>query len=125
MSAIRLKGIYRTVASESNRTHRVKSGESLGGIARQYRVSLAYLKKLNGLSSNRVFAGQNLRVTAKSYHPKAEKSGKFVRYKVRRGDNLTAIARRFGLTVEDLKRANALKRTQVQVGQVLRVSRQM
>lgn len=43
-------------------THKVRSGESLGTIARRYGVSVADLKKWNGLRSDMIRAGQTLKV---------------------------------------------------------------
>ena len=44
------------------------------------------------------------------------------RYKVRRGDNLFEIARRFGLSVAELKKINSLKRNTIYAGQILRIA---
>ncbi len=44
------------------RTHLVKSGETLTSIARRYGTTVTQLKRLNGLSSDRIRAGQRLRV---------------------------------------------------------------
>jgi membrane-bound lytic murein transglycosylase D len=43
---------------------RVKAGETLGQIASRHGVSLTRLKRANGLTSNRVYAGQRLRIPA-------------------------------------------------------------
>jgi membrane-bound lytic murein transglycosylase D len=42
-------------------------------------------------------------------------------YRVRRGDNLTVIARRHGMTVQELRRANKLRGSRIYAGQVLKV----
>jgi murein DD-endopeptidase MepM/ murein hydrolase activator NlpD len=44
-------------------------------------------------------------------------------YTVRRGDNLTLIARRFGTTVSGLRRANGLQGDLIRVGQTLELAR--
>lgn len=44
------------------------------------------------------------------------------RYKVRRGDNLDIIAKKFGASVSQLKRWNNLKSNRISVGQILAVS---
>lgn len=44
-------------------------------------------------------------------------------HRVRRGDTLTSIARRYGTTVSAIQRENGLKRTIIQVGQRLRIPR--
>ena len=43
-------------------------------------------------------------------------------YKVQRGDNLAAIARRFGLTVASLKRINGLNSDLIFPGQDLQIN---
>lgn len=44
--------------------HVVKRGETLGGIATRYGLSVTRLKSLNGIRGSRVIAGQTLRVSA-------------------------------------------------------------
>lgn len=50
----------RTSPSTTVRTHTVRSGESLGVIARRYGVSITDLKRWNGLRSDMIRAGQKL-----------------------------------------------------------------
>ncbi|MBP5323584.1 MAG: transglycosylase SLT domain-containing protein [Bacteroidaceae bacterium] len=42
--------------------HKIRKGESLGSIARKYRVSVSQLKKWNGLRSDRIQAGRTLKI---------------------------------------------------------------
>lgn len=51
----------KTVAS-SARYHRVRAGQTLGGIARSYGTTVSRLKRLNGLRNNNIRAGRRLRV---------------------------------------------------------------
>lgn len=51
-------------------THKVKSGEVLGGIADQYNVSLKALKKVNGLKSDMIRAGKIITIPAKGTQSK-------------------------------------------------------
>ncbi len=44
--------------------HVVKRGETLGGIAKRYRTTVARVQSLNGLRGTRVLAGQTLRVAS-------------------------------------------------------------
>jgi LysM repeat protein len=48
-------------------THRVRSGQTIGAIARQYGTSVEAIKRANGLRSARLRTGQRLRIpTTKS-----------------------------------------------------------
>jgi LysM repeat protein len=42
-------------------------------------------------------------------------------YRVRRGDNLSALAKRFGVSVPALKATNGRKSSVIRVGEVLRI----
>ncbi|MCL2022647.1 MAG: transglycosylase SLT domain-containing protein [Betaproteobacteria bacterium] len=46
--------------SNSSQTHQVKKGETLAGIVRRYKISLAELKKANNLKSDRLRVGARL-----------------------------------------------------------------
>lgn len=96
--------------------HIVRRGETLSLLARKYNVSIGHLKRINGLRSSRILIGMKLRTQSKSYAP-----SKTVRYKVRRGDNLTIIARKFNTTVTRIKKQNRLHRNRILIGQVLRI----
>jgi membrane-bound lytic murein transglycosylase D len=47
------------------KSHKVKKGESLGGIADKYHVSLAELKKWNKIKGSKIVPGQSLKVQTK------------------------------------------------------------
>lgn len=42
--------------------HRIRNGETLGGIAAKYGVSVSQLRRLNGLKNNNIRAGRSLRI---------------------------------------------------------------
>jgi len=105
--------------------HSVRSGDTLGAIARRYRTSVDAIKRLNGLRSNLIRVGQVLRVpsrggveTPPAAAPAAQ-SGETVTYTVRNGDNLFQIAKNHRTTVEAIKAANSLSSDILSVGQKL------
>lgn len=49
-------------SSGSGKIHRVSSGESLGKIAQKYGTSVEKLKKCNGLKTNTIIIGQELKI---------------------------------------------------------------
>ncbi len=103
-------------------THRVRRGETLSIIAGRYRTTVASLMAANGIgNANRIRSGQTLRVPAGGGSSTAALAAGG-RYTVRRGDNLWTIARRFGTTVDRLKRDNALRSSSLKPGQSLVVA---
>lgn len=99
--------------------HVVRRGENLSTIAQRYKVSVGHLMRINNLKSTRLLAGAKLRTQTKSYQHSTT-----ARYKVRRGDNLTIIARKFNTSPQKIKARNKLKQSRIYVGQVLTVDRQ-
>lgn len=93
--------------------YRVRSGDSLWGIANRYKLSVADLTQWNKLSSNAVIKpGQELILQAES--TLAQTSSRSTKeeqkfYVVRTGDSLARIASRFGLTAEQLATWNGIK----------------
>ena len=95
-------------------THRVERGDALWEIAQAYGVPLADLRQLNGLSSDRIYAGQVLKVSGSG-------TPGYVDYTVKKGDNLTQLARLHQMSVAELKRASGLRSATLHPGQRLRV----
>lgn len=101
-----------------SRTHRVRSGESLYTIGKRYGVSVDRLKAANGLRRNTIRVGQELVIPSVS-NQKAVSEGKV--YRVRSGDTLSEIARRYGTTVSKLRSANGLTSNRLRIGQELKI----
>jgi membrane-bound lytic murein transglycosylase D len=93
--------------------HLVKPGESLWSVARLHGVSVPELAAENGMSSKaQINTGQSLRIprSGSANTRLAARDGDAVRttYRVRRGDTLSGIARRFDVTVQQIKDWNDL-----------------
>lgn len=102
-----------------SRTHRVRSGESLYTIGKRYGVSVDRLKAANGLRRNTIRVGQELVIPARSSGASTSASGKV--HRVRSGDTLSEIARRYGTTVSKLRSANGLTSNRLRIGQELKI----
>lgn len=100
--------------------HTVRRGESLGKIAQRYNTTVAALQRLNGIKNAALIpVGKKLRISADS--PDKAKA-QYVKHRVRRGQTLGSIARRYGTKVSILKRLNGVKNVRrLQIGQILRI----
>lgn len=133
------------------KTHTVAKGETLSGIASKYGLTLTELKSLNGITRNTAYAGEKLVVkkywstsdsTAKSSAAASSSSsksssasssssskssstsassGKTTTYTVRKGDTLSTIADRYGVTTSQLKAWNGLHSSTIYPGQRLKI----
>lgn len=107
--------------------YKIARGDTLGAIARRFRVRVSQLRQWNSLTSTRIRAGRYLIVnpigksTVASSRPSGSKIGGAGKYQIRRGDSLSVIARRFGTTVTQLKAWNGLTSNRLQIGRYLLV----
>ncbi|HEB99604.1 MAG TPA: LysM peptidoglycan-binding domain-containing protein [Thiotrichales bacterium] len=105
--------------------HRVRAGDTLWDLARQYGVGVRSLAKWNGMApGDTLREGQKLviwtRPAAGSASALPGGSLRKISYRVRKGDSLARISRKFRVSVEDLKRWNGLDgRKYLQPGQRL------
>jgi membrane-bound lytic murein transglycosylase D len=120
---------------EKPKTHIVTHGESLASIASKYGITVGDLKKWNRLKITRLDIGDCLYLTAtgiensvekssKSGEDKAQKSKskhKIKTHTVTRGQNLSTIANRYGVSVEDLKKWNDLKDARLSIGDKIKL----
>ncbi len=91
----------------------VRPGDNLGRIARRYKTSIKKLKQMNNKKSNKIRVGEKLIVPPLPLQKN--------RYTVKRGDNLSTIARRYNVTVKALKKRNHKSSSVIRVGEKLRV----
>lgn len=107
--------------------HKVKKSETLASISQKYGLSQESIMKLNHLKSSRVKVGKKLilrtPLAASKSKVSSSKSLASRTYRVKRGESLTMIAKKFGSTVQDLKKLNRLSKGNVYAGQNLLVSR--
>mgnify|MGYP001226798684 CR=1 FL=1 len=109
----------------SGQTYTVKSGDSLWAIANRYNTTVAQLKQLNNLSSNTIYVGQVLKLSANgtinsSITVKPSTNSKT--YVVKSGDSLWKIAMNNSMTVNQLKVLNNLTSDTIYVGQTLKLN---
>lgn len=99
---------------ENNKnTYTVKSGDTLYSIARKYNISVDKLKEANDLSNNILSIGQVLIIPTEQVD--------YILYTVKSGDTLYAIARNYGITMQELMDFNNLGSTLLSVGQTLKI----
>ncbi|MBT0946962.1 LysM peptidoglycan-binding domain-containing protein [Streptococcus lutetiensis] len=90
------------IQSSAVNTYTVRSGDTLSSIASKFGTSYQALASLNGISNpNLIYVGQVLRVNGSA-------SASSVYYTVRAGDNLSAIASRYGTSYQSIASLNGL-----------------
>ncbi|WP_455661026.1 LysM peptidoglycan-binding domain-containing protein, partial [Pradoshia sp.] len=115
---------YAGSASADSLTYKIKKGDTLSAIANKSGTTVAALKKLNGLKSDLIYPNQVLRLEKKATTKpdKQGSSGSTKTYTVVSGDNLSKIASKHKVTVNNLMAWNNLKSTIIYPRQVLKVS---
>lgn len=117
------------------RNHTIRSGETLGGIAAKYKVSVTDLRSWNNLANNSIRAGRNLKIYGKGGPVKQTASPaittpeagngpvlSFKEYKVKSGDSFWIIARDHKTSIKKILDINNMNSSsKLQPGQVIRV----
>ena len=118
--------------------HKVKSGESIGAIARRYHTTTANIKKWNGLKSNTIRVGQKLYIygSAKvgdtssgtsSSAPKPKSANTkdgYVTYKIKKGDTLSKVAKANGVSLSTLYKLNNMNaKSKIYPGMTIRIKK--
>ncbi len=109
--------------------HRVRRGETVSTIAKRYHTSVSRIARANRLNRRyTIVVGKNLKIPVRgsmaaiAKHRKPKTRMTATRHRVRKGDSLWNIARRYGTTVNKIQRLNRLKTTALSVGQVLKIA---
>lgn len=104
---------YKVPAGEEYYT--VKKGDNLWDIAHKYGMTVSELKELNKLSTNNLKIGQTLKIAKND----EKNPDEYLIYKVKNGDNLWDIAKKYDTTVSTLKSINNLKSDKLTINQQL------
>lgn len=100
----------------------VQRGNTLSQIANAYGVTVSHLVEMNNIKNpNLIYPGEKLRITESSntnLNPVIQNNF----YKVRRGDTLSSIAKRYGVSVQYLVNLNGIRNPNlIYAGQLLKV----
>jgi N-acetylmuramoyl-L-alanine amidase len=100
---------------DQQNVYTVKSGDTLWSIAKNNGLSVDELKDLNNLTSNKLSVGQKLLI-GEDIVPVINDT-----YIVKKGDTLYGIAKKYGLSVDELKKYNNLNSSSLSIGQKIKI----
>lgn len=105
----------------------VQKGDNLGNIAKKYNVSVADIQSWNGLTTDAVQIGATIQIAKLEVDTKQDLANaqerRDVEYVVQKGDNLSAIASKFGTSLSDIKQWNKLNDNTITIGKSLIVAK--
>ena len=100
--------------------HKVKSGQTLYALARRYGTSVKKINEANPALQQGLKVGQTLKVPFEKTIVVPKKVAQAAKtHSVARGETLYAISRKYGVSVDDLKRMNRLNSNALALGQKL------
>lgn len=110
----------------------IQKGDNLASIASKYKVTVADIKRWNGLTSDNIVAGKTLLIysgsgttTVKNNNTNNTNNGGSAKlgsvHIVKSGESLWSIAKKYGTTVEKIKKDNNLSSDKINIGQKLKI----
>ena len=108
----------------STKEYVVKAGDNLGKIAKENKLYVADIKKWNNLKDNQVKVGDVLKLSKiDTADENAEAVAESTLYTVKKGDNISKIAKANNVQIADIKTWNNLQNNVVQVGDKLKIEK--
>ncbi len=114
-----------TGASALADSYTVVKNDTLWGLSKKYGVSVSDLKKANGISGHLIYVGQKLQIptkstkTAKTSTSTSTVDTTSTTHTVVKGDTLWSLAKKYGVSVSTLMKANNLSSSTILIGQSL------
>lgn len=122
------KSITKNTVTKNNSAiqyHTIRKGENLNSIARKYGVDINSLRDWNDISGNTILAGRRLKIYSdKSGSTSTEtttKQNSLFRYKIKRGDTISEISEKFGVSIAQIKKWNGLNSNKLVAGKTLKI----
>ena len=109
--------------------YKIKSGDTIGKIAELYHVSVSNIRSWNGISGNKIIAGQTLKIysndspsTQNHYLGSNTKSNSdYELYTIRKGDTIGKIAEIYNVSTSDIRGWNNLSDNRIIAGETLKI----
>ncbi|MEI4791573.1 LysM peptidoglycan-binding domain-containing protein [Bacillus sp. FJAT-53060] len=120
-----LLGTTLFAGAASAQSVKVQKGDSLSVLAKRYKTTVSKIKSDNKLKSDMIYVGQTLKVNEASSKTttKVKTASATATHKVVKGDTLSKIGKKYGMTVKELKSLNKLKTDLIKIGQKLEVKK--
>lgn len=129
LSALGAAGMLAATANTAAAaTYNVKANDTVSHIAARYGVSIQSIEKLNNIDTNThlIYVGQNIKIPSTTNNTKkinnSTKTSSASTITIKSGDTLSAIAQKYGTTVNKLKVLNNLASDLIYAGATLKVS---
>lgn len=115
-----------TYTSSGLTKYKIRRGDNLEDIAEKFDVTVKQLKAWNNLSGNRIYAGRSLTVKGKENASSlgdntTKTNATKLSYTIKKGDALVEIAKKFNVSVNDLKKWNNLRTSRIYAGKVINI----
>lgn len=103
----------------------VKKNDTLNEIALKYGISIDTIRDLNNIKNNKIKVGQELIINSNGSKSKTKTAKSILNnakiHKVKNGESLQRIAKKYNVGIDDLKEWNNLRSSKIQAGQKIKI----
>ncbi len=104
------------IPSSNMMTYTIEKGDSIYSIAQKYNITPEEIIAANNLKSTNLEIGKTLMIPLTTT---ISNNDDYIKYTVKEGDNLYEIAKKYGTTVNDIKKLNNLQNDNLAINQTL------
>ena len=106
--------------------YKVRKGDTISQIAEKYNISTSELRKWNGLSSNKIIAGQTLKIYSRESTTSYVESTSFEQgnvnyHKIKKGETIGSIAELYQVSASNIRDWNGLAGDKIVAGKSLKI----
>ena len=115
--------------------HTIAKGETIYSLTKMYEVSIEDIKKVNpGININSIKIGETINIPLKTKEigqnsttpptttTKPENPNKYIYHTVKSGESLYSIAKKYGITINDITKLNGITDNAIKIGQYLKIA---
>lgn len=121
--------VENTTSTDANiNYYKIKKGDTIGGIAESFNVSVDNIKNWNGLADNKIVAGKTLKIYSDNtpdYNPvvtsttSSKVGSEIINHEIKQGETIIGIAQLYGVSVDEIRQWNGLSSSKIIAGKDL------
>lgn len=117
------KETFQKLSPQNGEYYQVKKGDTLEKIAKKFNLTVEEIKRINNLKNSKLSIGQKIMITKVKTKEISREDGEqaFITHKISPGETLYRIAKKYQVSIEELKNINNLSEKKLKIGMEIKI----